>query len=108
MLYGLLRRLRGRDDGWNSVIGGGVAGLALLIQEKENRRTVSLYLLVRLCQCIYNELKRRNLWHFWQKDWPHGDSLLFVLSSAQVSTSDGLRGLGPFFANSKGRSCTPT
>lgn len=84
LAYGLLARLRRTEDAWNSLISGALSGLPLLFQEKENRRTPALYLLTRLAQCIYNELKRRNMWHFWGSDWAHGDSLLFILTSAQI------------------------
>lgn len=38
----------------------------------------------RALQCIYNALKSRGWWHFWNDRWHHGDALLFILSSAQV------------------------
>lgn len=51
---------------------------------KERRRTLALYMLARLAQCLYNSLKQRGLFHFWGSDWAYGDALLFALSSAQV------------------------
>jgi len=83
LAYGLLARLRQTEDELNSLISGALSGLPLLFQTKgsscknslcspytdlisfaftENRRTPALYLLTRLVQCIYNELKRRNLY----------------------------------------------
>ena len=62
-----------------------VAGLALLFQNPERRRTLALYMLARLLQCRYNSLKAAGRWHFWGSDWQHGDTLLFTLSSAQAS-----------------------
>ena len=65
-----------------------VAGLALLFQNPERRRTLALYMLARLLQCRYNSLKAAGRWHFWGSDWQHGDTLLFALSSAQASRSE--------------------
>ncbi len=53
---------------------------------KERRRTLALYMLARIAQCLYNSLKQRGLFHFWGSDWAYGDALLFALSSAQVHT----------------------
>lgn len=84
LVYGLITRFRQKQDAWNSLISGALSGLPLLFQTKDNRRTPALYLLTRLAQCIYNELKRRNMWHFWGSNWAHGDALLFIITSAQV------------------------
>ena len=51
---------------------------------KERRRTLALYMLARIAQCLYNSLKQQGLFHFWGSDWAYGDALLFALSSAQV------------------------
>ena len=59
-------------------------GLTLIFLSKERRRTLALYMLARLAQCLYNSLKQRGLFHFWGSDWAYGDALLFALSSAQV------------------------
>lgn len=64
----------------NSVLAGAVAGASLVYLVPETRRTLSLYLLTRLGQCVYNELKRRGI----IKPVWHGDTLLFGLASAQV------------------------
>jgi len=84
LIKGLLDYNFGRESKWNSLIGGTVAGLCLLFQERENRRTPALYLLARLAQCLYNSSKSRGKWHLWGSSWSHGDTLLFALSSAQV------------------------
>ncbi|KAL6055594.1 Mitochondrial import inner membrane translocase subunit tim17 tim22 tim23 family protein isoform 1 [Balamuthia mandrillaris] len=94
LLYGLLKRWRGKNDPWNAVISGFVSGFALLFEKKQNRRTIALYLLTRLAQCVYNDLKERGWFtplfkwlpgkHKTEGSWPHGDSLLFILTSAQV------------------------
>ena len=62
-----------------------------MFQKPERRRTLALYTLARLAQCRYNSLKAAGRWHFWGSTWPHGDALLFALSSAQVRT--GVRNL---------------
>ena len=51
---------------------------------RERRRTLALYMLARIAQCLYNSLKQQGLFHFWGSDWAYGDALLFALSSAQV------------------------
>lgn len=83
-MHCLLRRIRKKEDHWNSIISGAIAGLSLLFQEKEARRTPALYLLARLVQCLYNSFKSRGWWHFWGSSWAHGDALLFIITSAQV------------------------
>jgi hypothetical protein len=55
-----------------------------MFQKPERRRTLALYTLARLAQCRYNSLKAAGRWHFWGSTWPHGDALLFALSSAQA------------------------
>ena len=81
---GCLEQLRGRADGWNDFWGGTLSGVAVTALEPERRRTMALYLMARAVQCLYNGAKKRG----WIKqgflDWPHGDSLLFGLSSAQI------------------------
>ena len=61
-----------------------LSGLTLLFLSKERRRTLALYMLARVAQCLYNSLKQQGLFHFWGSDWAYGDALLFALSSAQV------------------------
>jgi hypothetical protein len=80
----LLRKYREREDGWNSFAAGSLAGVNVLFLDAERRRTLALYLTVRALQCAYNSSKSRGWWHFWGSDWKHGDSLLFMLASAQI------------------------
>jgi len=65
-----------------------LAGVTLMFQKPERRRTLALYTLARLAQARYNSLKAAGRWHFWGSTWPHGDTLLFALSSAQVRESE--------------------
>ena len=58
-----------------------------MFQKRERRRTLALYMLARLLQCRYNSLKAAGRWHFWGSAWPHGDTLLFALASAQARRS---------------------
>ena len=51
---------------------------------RERRRTLALYMLARIAQCLYNSLKQQGRFHLWGSDWAYGDALLFALSSAQV------------------------
>ena len=81
-----LHNIRDKDDKLNGFIGilasklaGSVAGIALLCEKKDRRVTIAQQVLVRGLQGGYNFLKSRNLFTF-----PHGDSLLFILSSAQI------------------------
>jgi len=84
LLTRMASRVRQTNDYKNSLIGGFLSGLSLLYLGEEDRRSVSLYALARVAQCVYNLLKQRNLWHFWGSDWGHGDALLFALTSAQI------------------------
>ena len=61
------------------------AGITLLFQKRERRRTLALYTLARLAQCYYNSQKQQGRWHAWGSNWQYGDALLFAVSSAQVS-----------------------
>lgn len=81
----LLRKLRKKETPFNAILAGSVAGLSILALDDSNRRrTLALYLLARLAQCAYNSAKSKNKFHLWGSHWRHGDSLLFVLSCAQV------------------------
>ncbi len=51
---------------------------------QETRRSFALYMAVRALQCLYNAAKARGWWHAWGSSWPHGDTLLFSVTSAQV------------------------
>ncbi|XP_078148075.1 mitochondrial import inner membrane translocase subunit Tim17/Tim22/Tim23 family protein [Carex rostrata] len=84
----LLRRIRKKEAPLNAIIAGSIAGLSVLaLDDSSRRRTLALYLLVRLGQCAYNSAKSKNrfqLWDKWDNYWRHGDSLLFSLACAQV------------------------
>jgi hypothetical protein len=75
----LLQRFYGKHPR-NSLIAGAIAGLSVRFLVKDSRRTLSLYIVARLLQCLYNEAKRVG----YIKPIPHGDALLFAVSSAQV------------------------
>ena len=80
----LLIKLRRVNDSFNSYISGGLSGLSLLFYFKHSRRTISLYIMARLLQCVYNSLKDKGKLDSIKPYLKHGDSLLFILSSAQV------------------------
>lgn len=67
-----------------SLAASALASVAFFFIPKADRRGIALYLFARFAQCGYNYLKKHNLWHFWGSSWNYGDSLLFILSSAQV------------------------
>ncbi|KAH7445077.1 hypothetical protein KP509_02G105500 [Ceratopteris richardii] len=81
----ILRRLRKKETILNEFFAGCIAGLSILtLDDQSKRRTLALYILARLAQCIYNLAKARKKFHFWGSHWQHGDSLLFSLACAQV------------------------
>lgn len=79
----LLEKIRKKEDGVNSIIAGGIAGLSVFSQTRDSWRTISLYTFARLLQCMYNGLKERNYFQ-WTNSFTHGDTILFALSSAQI------------------------
>lgn len=81
----------GRDDKYTVMGAGTVAGLSLLFQPADTHRTLALYAWARVAQCWYNTQKASGKWHLWGSDWPHGDSLLFSLCSAQVMYAYAMR-----------------
>lgn len=85
LVSGALKRWQGDlTPAQNCMAAGTAAGLTLLFLSKERRRTLALYMLARIAQCVYNSLKQQGLFHFWGSKWGYGDALLFALSSAQV------------------------
>jgi len=74
----------GKRLGWHSVAGGYLAGLSLAFMNPNWHRTLALYMSTRMAQCMYNYAKTNGYWHFWGSSWSHGDSLLFIASTAQV------------------------
>lgn len=98
----VLRRVRKTDDGWNNFIAGMVAGLSLLAESSGNRMGWAQYLFIRALHCSYN--------HFHTKlpllqKLKHGNSILFVLSCAQIVYGFALRpdSLPPEYAKFLGR-----
>jgi len=87
----LLRRFRGESCPSNAFLAGAAASLTLLFEEEGQRVTVSHYLLVRALQCLYNAAKARGYLDFMGNKLTHGDSLLFVISSAQVMYAYAIR-----------------
>lgn len=77
------------DRAWySSAIGGTAAGaLCFHWMDASWHRTLALYSATRAAQCFYNFSKTRGYFHFWGSSWPHGDSLLFAVSSAQIMYS---------------------
>lgn len=80
----LLARLTGVDNEKTVMFAGAVASLSILFQHKDSHRTIALYALARVCQSWYNDQKAKGRFHFYGSDWPHGDTLLFALCTAQV------------------------
>jgi len=76
----LLRKLRNKDDPLNAAIAGGLAGTSLLFADSSEVVTWALYLLLRAAETIFYALVRRGK----IKPIPHGDSLLFSLSTAII------------------------
>ncbi|ETW00129.1 hypothetical protein, variant 1 [Aphanomyces invadans] len=84
-LQAILRKLRpDLRHATRTVVSGVVAGSGVLCLDPSRRRSLALYTFVRALQSVYNIAKARNMWHFWGSHWPHGDALLFGVTSAQV------------------------
>jgi len=79
-----LARVSGARVGWHSLVGGWIAGWTLSFMDPSWHRTLALYMSTRTLQCMYNFAKTNGYWHFWGSSWQHGDSLLFMASSAQI------------------------
>lgn len=62
------------------------AGLSLVVQDPERRRTLALYVADRVAQCWYNSLKNKGEWSLLSSSvGPScGDSILFALATSQV------------------------
>lgn len=70
---------------WHTAIAGFASGIALCaVNDPESKRTMSLYFFARLLQCVYNFLKRNGHFNKILPKFEHYDSLLFMLSTAQV------------------------
>jgi len=77
-------RWTGKDNVATVMASGALAGLAINFHPADSHRTLALYVLARVFQCWYNKATVAGKWHLWGGDWPHGDSLLFSICSAQV------------------------
>ncbi|EFA81009.1 hypothetical protein PPL_05844 [Heterostelium album PN500] len=66
----LLRAIRGKEDGWNSLIAGFFSGAAMMFSKSTE---MALYLFARALESVFNAAHKRGL----IKSWKHGDSALF-------------------------------
>eukprot|EP01080_Neovahlkampfia_damariscottae_P002121 gene2121-1987_t len=82
----LLDKYRDSKSGLHSFIAGSLASSSLIFQEQSSQRTMALYLLARVFQCAYNTAKELKYLPF-TDEYTHGDSILFILSSAQIMYS---------------------
>ncbi|KAI9202590.1 uncharacterized protein BJ171DRAFT_177851 [Polychytrium aggregatum] len=82
LVNNIMVHLRQKEDKWNGFVAGSLAGLSILAEESGRRRAIAQQLAVRACQCIYNGLKSRGIFHFHM-----GDTLIFALSTAQIMYS---------------------
>ncbi|PKC03706.1 hypothetical protein RhiirA5_363000, partial [Rhizophagus irregularis] len=74
-----LRYIRKKDDHWNGLIAGFIAGTSILAEKRERRISIAQQLFVRALQAVYNAGSAREYFRI-----PHGDSLIFIISTAQV------------------------
>eukprot|EP00873_Tetraselmis_striata_P038194 jgi/Tetstr1/458458/TSEL_004313.t1 len=86
-----LGKLARLDQSQRDMLAGAIAGLCILFQSRDRRRTLALYTLARVAQCTYNSMKAQGKWHFWGSDWAHGDWLLFGASTAQIMWAYAMR-----------------
>lgn len=66
-----------------TIVSGFVSGLSIYFQVPSFRRVIALYALARVSQCIYFSLRERGM----VPDIPHGDALVFAMSSAHIMYS---------------------
>eukprot|EP01112_Ceratiomyxa_fruticulosa_P013609 TRINITY_DN382_c0_g4_i3.p1 TRINITY_DN382_c0_g4~~TRINITY_DN382_c0_g4_i3.p1 ORF type:complete len:287 (+),score=41.25 TRINITY_DN382_c0_g4_i3:143-1003(+) len=71
----LLRYLRKREDGWNAIIAGSVAGLSMYFSKSNE---IALYLFARALESIFNALHKRGI----VPSFKHGDSVLFAVCTS--------------------------
>ncbi|KAI8582245.1 hypothetical protein K450DRAFT_228052 [Umbelopsis ramanniana AG] len=74
-----MRHYRGKEDRFNGMVAGSIAGLSILFEKKERRVDIAQQFFVRALQALYNAGKERDIVNF-----KNGDALLFALTSAQV------------------------
>lgn len=75
-----MRRYRKQDDGWNSAVAGAVSGLALLIDERQRRIVIALYMSCRAMQFVHQKLLKERM----VPAIPHGETLLMALCNTQI------------------------
>mmetsp|Transcript_41435 Transcript_41435/g.81233 ORF Transcript_41435/g.81233 Transcript_41435/m.81233 type:complete len:508 (+) Transcript_41435:70-1593(+) len=80
MFHCICKKIFGEGDSRSSLVAGALSSVCLLAHPPTRRRELSLYVFVRLLQCLYNESKRR--YNF--TPLKHGDGLLFMVTSAQI------------------------
>jgi hypothetical protein len=54
-----LRRLRGKEDGWNAFLAGGLAGLSVMVENKDRQENWSLYLFARVFDIVLRGMAKR-------------------------------------------------
>ena len=66
------------QDGWNNTIAGGLAGLAILVEEPTRRRVFCLFAIARAFGALVSTLIARGK----LKEIPHSDTMLFCVCCA--------------------------
>ncbi|CAI2172601.1 3260_t:CDS:10 [Funneliformis geosporum] len=74
-----LRYVRKEDDHWNGLAAGSIAGISIMAEKRERRISIAQQLFVRALQALYNAGHARDYFRI-----PHGDALLFIISTAQM------------------------
>ena len=78
-----LRLIRGKEDSYNALIAGSIAGLSVLFDNKKRRTIIALYLLTRALNFSYNYAVEK----LFLRQIPHGDVVLMALCNAQIMYS---------------------
>ncbi|KAI8903203.1 hypothetical protein EDD86DRAFT_215583 [Gorgonomyces haynaldii] len=79
LINNMLELKRKKRSKLNGAIAGAVAGLAVLVETRENRITVAQQFSMRAVQAGYNSLHARELIRI-----PHGDALMFALACGSI------------------------
>jgi len=69
----IMKYLRNKDDDWNHVIGGAVAGLSIAFSRSSD---ITMYFVAKAMETIFNELAKRNI----VKKIKYGEVALFSLA----------------------------
>jgi len=72
------------DNKLNSFVAGGLAGVALLFLDKDDRIPISLYVFIRAMKMAYDAAETRRWFPVGIKSYAHGDVILMSLSAAQI------------------------